>query len=89
MNMKLRERLYKIKLSRVARAAERMLDSDEKNFDPKRAIELSDSYHQLTTAIYDDSKLTDRDKDSWGVAFSNCYDIPFNGLALRLLASTS
>lgn len=84
--MKPFERTYKAKLIRMVRAADRMLDLDDEDFDSREAMKLVDGYHSLTTDIYEDSRLTDPEKDSWGTAFSHCYDVPFSGLVLRGLA---
>lgn len=86
MRMKLAERVYKWKLSRMQRAADEMLDGED--FDSRKAMGLVDSYHRLTGEIYDDSRLTEDDKAAWGTAFSQCYDSSFNGLTLKVLATS-
>ncbi|MBU2503828.1 MAG: hypothetical protein KJ879_02130 [Nanoarchaeota archaeon] len=83
--MKLAERVYKWRFARMMRAADRMSDSD--NFDPTKAQELVRGYHDLTVQVYDDSRLTENEKDAWGTAFTHCYDTSINGLTLKCVVT--
>jgi len=79
-----KDRIYVGMLTSICESMENL--TEEKNFNLKKAINLHNKYAKLTKKTYGDVSRSEKDIESWSLAFSHAYEPSSTLLTFMILS---